>query len=316
MTHSFSLEPWLDYPMGPQLRRFLGISPGDYRGDQAAAPSEARAESFNSFLGQVLEQQLPQDHAEFVDLLEECTAMGLSALAVQLADRCPQFSIDGDFRACLALGSALMMESELDEAVLLLTQAQALVPQESSPYVNLAAICFSVSRDPEALDWIERGLAIDVNNYRLWEILASIYLHEDQATAGERVRQRAERLHSYAGLSLAADIIDPNDRLLKAQYLEDAFNAGARDDDFLIEYTAVLGMAQQFEKIPALVYRVEHIEKKPVHWKLYAHAAQAYLALNKEEEAARLIQRVSLMGEAPAQVLQDLQQVYEEQLQP
>ena len=313
---SFSIEPWVAYPIGPQLRRFLGISPSEYRGDHAPAPTDEQSAAFRSFLSQVFAQQAPQDQGEFVDLLEELTAMGLSSAAVELADLSPQFAIDGEFRACLALGSALMMESELDEALLLLTQAQALVPAESAPYVNLAAIYFSLNRDEEAQHWIERGLQIDVNQFRLWEILASIYLHENREEAGQKLQAKADRLHSYAGLSLAADLIDPNDRLLKAQYLGDAFNAGARDDDFLIEYTAALGLAQQFEKIPQLVWQMEHIEKKSVHWKLYAHAAQAYLALNKEAEAAVLIQRVAQSRDVPSNVLQDLQQIYDEQIQP
>ncbi len=312
-TLSPDVGEWIDFPMGPRLRGYLGISEAEYRGAEAGHPSPERGDAFQAYLDEFMQRQAVEDQAEFVDLLEELTAMGLSASALALAERFPQFSIEGDFRACLALGSALMMESELDEAVQFLVQAQATVPQEIAPYVNLSAIYFALERDSDSMYWADRGLQIDPNNFRLWELVASIYLHEDSKTAGTRVRAKAEQLHSYAGSSLAADMIDPQDKLLKAQYLSDVFNAGAREEEFLVEYTAALGMAQQFEKIPQLVWRLEHLEKKEIHWKLYAHAAQAHLALNQEEQAAHLIKRVSQFNDVPSQVLSDLQEIYDQQ---
>jgi tetratricopeptide (TPR) repeat protein len=309
------LELWNHYPMGPQLRQYLGISDEEYTGDRSQGPDEKNMAAFQDFLMQVVREKPVVSQDLFVDLLEELTSMGLPQVVVALTEQYPQFAIDTDFRACLALGSSLMMIGELDEAVVVMNQAKALVPQELAPYVNLASIAFSQERDADALELIDSGLGIDANNFRLWELAASIYLHEDKATAGERLRSKAMETNSFAGLSLAAEIIDPTDRLLKAELLEEAFNAGARDDDFLIEYTAALGLAQQFEKIPQLVYRIEHIEKKKVHWKLYAHAAQSFLALNKEAEAATLISKAARSPDIPANVLQDLQSVYDEQMQ-
>ncbi|MCX6128557.1 MAG: hypothetical protein NTX25_05755 [Proteobacteria bacterium] len=306
---------WTDYPMGPNLRSYLGIIDAEYSGEHATRPDEDTMLVFQDYLETRFASQQVTDPALFVDLLEELTAMGLSSVTVKLAETHPDLPIDSDFRACLALGSALMMESELEEAEILLKQAQALAPMELAPYVNLASIAFAEERDAEAAHWITQGLNLDPNHFRLWELQASIYLYKDKATAGTRLRSQAEALNSYAGLSLAAEIIDPNDKLLKAQVLEDVFNSGLRDEDFLVEYTAVLGMAQQFEKIPQLVWRLEHLEKKTIHWKLYAHAAQAFLAMNQEEQAAELIRKVSSSGDIPANVLQDLQLVYDEHLQ-
>ncbi|WP_141731457.1 tetratricopeptide repeat protein [Oligoflexus tunisiensis] len=309
------LEHWHHYPMGPQLRQYLGISAGEYTGDRSSRPDEKTMAAFQDFLMQVVREKPVANQELYVDLIEELTSMGLPLVAVAITEQYPQFTIDTDFRACLALGSSLMMLGELDEAIVVMNQAKALAPQELAPYVNLASIAFSQEKDADALELIDSGLGIDPDNFRLWELIASIYLHEDRVTAGDRLRAKATEVNSYAGLSLAAEVIDPNDRLLKAELLEEAFNAGARDDDFLIEYTAALGLAQQFEKIPQLVYRLEHIEKKKVHWKLYAHAAQAFLALNKEAEAATLISKASRSPDIPANVLQDLQSVYDEQMQ-
>ncbi|HET9240551.1 MAG TPA: hypothetical protein VFO10_25025 [Oligoflexus sp.] len=309
------LELWNHYPMGPQLRSYLGVSDEEYTGDRSPRPDERTMAAFQDFLMQVVREKPVANQDLFVDLMEELTSMGLPQVVVALTEHAPGFAIDTDFRACLALGSSLMMIGELDEGAVVMNQAKALVPQELAPYVNLASIAFSQERDSEALELIDSGLGIDPNNFRLWELAASIYLHEDRASAGERLRSKAMETNSFAGLSLAAEIIDPTDRLLKAELLEEAFNAGARDDDFLIEYTAALGLAQQFEKIPQLVYRIEHIEKKKVHWKLYAHAAQAFLAMNKEAEAATLISKASRSPDIPANVLQDLQSVYDEHMQ-
>ncbi len=110
-------------------------------------------------------------------------------------------------------------------------------------------------------------------------------------------------------------MIDPNDRLLKAQLLGDAFNAGARDDEFLVEYTAALGLAEQFEKIPQVLWRLENMEKKTLHWKLFAHGAQAFLAMNQQEQASDLIKKAARSPHIPAKIIEDLQRVYDAELE-
>jgi SpoU rRNA methylase family enzyme len=102
--------------------------------------------AFQDFLMQVVREKPVTSQDIFVDLLEEMTSMGLPQVVIALAEHSPQFAIDTDFRACLALGSSLMMIGELDEAVVVMNQAKALVPQELAPYVNLASIAFSQER--------------------------------------------------------------------------------------------------------------------------------------------------------------------------
>jgi tetratricopeptide (TPR) repeat protein len=299
--------------MGPQLRRYLGITEDEYTGFQTPHPGDDESARFSADLMTLVVERAPADQAEFVDLLEELTSMGLSQVAVQLADSHSQFSIDSDFRACLSLGSSLMMESELEESITLLRQAHALAPMEAAPLVNLAAIHYALEQDQEAMQWAEAGLQLDPNNSRLWELLASLFLVQDKATAADKVKSKAEQFHAYAGYSLAAEVMDPNDKLLKAQLLEEAYSQGIRDDDFLIEYTAALGLAQQFEKIPQLVWRLEHMEKKPVHWKLFVHAAQAYLALDQADQAKQMIALAEHTPGVQAAIINDLKQVYDSQ---
>ncbi|RZA24934.1 MAG: hypothetical protein EOP10_08365, partial [Proteobacteria bacterium] len=286
-----------------------------YRGEHAPAASKEKLDAFSSYLIDYFQDHKPENHGQFVDLIEEMTSMGLSAVVLQFVEINASQPIEGDFRACLALGSSLMLESELDEAALFLRQAQGLAPMELAPYINLVSIYFAMEQDEEAMHWADRALTIDANNEKVWEIIASIYMYADPKTAGEKVRAKAEANLSYAGMSLAAELIDPNDRLLKAQFLGDAFDSGSREDDFLIEYTAALGLAEQFEKIPQILFRLEKMEKKPLHWKLFAHGAQAYLAMNKHDEAQELIQKAARSPHIPAAIIADLQRVYDSDVQ-
>lgn len=311
----FNRADWFDYPMGPHLKSFLQIRESEYRGDNAPPASKERLQEFSSFLIDYFQDHKPENHGQFVDLIEEMTSMGLSGVVMQFVEINADQPVEGDFRACLALGSSLMLESELDEAALFLRQAQGLAPMELAPYVNLVSIYFSMEQDEEAMHWADRALTLDANNPRVWEIIASIYMYQDRATAGEKVRAKADANLSYAGMSLAAELIDPNDRLLKAQLLGDAFDSGSRDDEFLIEYTAALGLAEQFEKIPQILFRLEKMENKALHWKLFAHGAQAYLAMNKQDEAQELIQKASRSPHIPANIVSDLQRVYNADVQ-
>ncbi|MDQ3231025.1 MAG: hypothetical protein M3Q07_04320, partial [Pseudobdellovibrionaceae bacterium] len=154
------LEHWNHYPMGPQLRHYLGVTDEEYTGDHSPRPDERAVTAFRDFLVQVVREKPASDQDQFVDLLEEMTSMGLSSVVVSMAEQHSQFAIDTDFRACLALGSALMMESELDEAAVVMNQAKALAPMELAPYVNLASIAFSQERDSDALKFIDSGLGI------------------------------------------------------------------------------------------------------------------------------------------------------------
>ncbi len=311
----FNRADWFDYPMGPHLKNFLQITDAEYKGENAPPASPERLKEFSSFLIDYFQDHKPANHDQFVDLIEEMTSMGLSAVVVQFVEMNAEQTIEGDFRACLALGSSLMLESELDEAALFLRQAQALAPMELAPYVNLVSIYFSMEQDEEAMNWADKALTVDANHSKVWEYIASMYMYQDRATAGEKVRAKAEANLSYAGMSLAAELIDPNDRLLKAQLLGDAFDAGSRDDEFLIEYTAALGLAEQFEKIPQLIFRLEKMEKKALHWKLFAHGAQAYLAMNKQDEAQELIHKAARSPHIPASIIADLQRVYDADIQ-
>ncbi|MFW7380348.1 MAG: tetratricopeptide repeat protein [Oligoflexus sp.] len=307
-------KKWAHYPMGPNIRRYLGISDEEYQGEHAARPDDEIAAQFADELRQVLSQHIIQDFHEWVDVLEELTAMGLASTVCFLTEEDYRQQADHDFRALLAIGSAYMLESEDELALRYLQKAHELEAGELAPYVNIASIHYAFERDQDARLWAESGLQVDANHHRLWEILASVHLHENPHAAGEQLKTFAERINSYLGLSLAADLIDPDDALLKAQYLESVFQSDKIDADFLIEYTAALGMAKQFEKIPSVIWKAERISGISIPWKVYAHGAQAYLSQEDPQGASSLIDSLKAIDDAPKDLIAELEQARQEML--
>lgn len=305
-------KTWAHYPMGPNLRRYLDISDQNYQGEQQPRPDDETAMQFAEALIPVFAKQPVQDFYEWVDLLEELTAMGLAPTVRFLAEEDYRELADQDFRAQLAIGSAYMLAGEDNLALQFLLKAHELEPSELAPYVNIASIHYAFERDQDARLWAEAGLQVDNNNQRLWEVLASVLLHQDRQAAAEHLKAYAESINSYLGLSLAADIIDPNDALLKAQYLESIYASDQFDAEFLVEYTAALGSAQQFEKIPSVVWKAERIGGISIPWKVYAHGAQAYLAQDNYEGANGFIKNLKAIPDAPKELIEQLEQVSRE----
>lgn len=301
---------WTFYPMGPVTREYLGIT--NYRGHNRR-PTEEEDRAFQAFLAAEFARRPPFNMEECVGLLEELAGMRMGALALKLAEDSRHLPIEEDFRALLALGSASMIEGEWEEAIALLTAAQSKEPAEPAPYNNLAEIFFRLRRQDEAKDWIVKALRLSPNLPRLWEMLAMTLLDADRTGAGEQLLDLARELKSYCGLSIAAEIIAPDDALLKAQWLEERYVAGDRGNPFLIEYTAALGVAKQFQKIAPIVREAEKYGKEVPNWQLFAHAAQAHFALGETDAAAPFVAKVKAAKGVPPQVVQELETVYEQE---
>ena len=72
-------------------------------------------------------------------------------------------------------------------------------------------------------------------------------------------------------------------------------------------------MAQQYEKIPSIIWNLENVDKKPVSWKLWSHVAQAQLAMEQFERADEVIMKLESIEETPANVIKDLKTIYEQE---
>jgi hypothetical protein len=55
----------------------------------------------------------------------------------------------------------------------------------------------------------------------------------------------------------------------------------------LIELTGAYGIAQEFEKIPPIVWQAEKLATKTLPWQLHAHGAQAEAALGAIDRAQK-----------------------------
>jgi tetratricopeptide (TPR) repeat protein len=279
------------YPMGPQLRAYLKIDPAAYRGAAAPRPTAAAAEAMTAYLRRYHDEAPRLGAAAALDLLDELVSMDLPAAATRLAERYPEAVPETDFRAQLALGVASMLLGDLEPAAAHFRAAQAAMPEEPAPYVNLAQILLSQGRLDEAEIWALAGLDAEPNHFALWDLLASLLRDRHGEYMPETLMALAEKRCSWAGLSLAANLISTGDRYLKASLLERLHHQGERDPQFLIELTAAHGVAGDFAKIPPLVWQAERLSTKGLPWQLHVHCAQAQLALGKNDEALAQLEK-------------------------
>jgi hypothetical protein len=109
------------------------------------------------------------------------------------------------------------------------TEAQKLVPAETAPYVNMAQILIHDQRFDEAQHWIEAGLAVDANHCGLWEILAWVFQQQEIPDHPKSLEKMARERNSWAGLSLVADLVAPEEPERKLMFLEGIYNVKALD---------------------------------------------------------------------------------------
>ena len=293
------------FPMGPQIRTWFEIPDTAYEGHENPSPTADELAQFTDAFLMKLEDSSPKDQNHLVDLLEELVGMNLPLLAVKLVDAYPQLFPDSDFRAQLHLGNAAMLVSDLSRAESAFIEAQRLIPEEPAPYVNLTQIyCYDGLLD-KAREWCDAGLNAEPNNPRLWELLAWLEQQDEKARGGNitsvanEISKLAQTKNSWAGMSLACDLKDPEDVGTKVSILETFWDEGCRDTDYLIEFTAVLGMAGRYDRIPMIFWQVEKQSSQGLPWQLSVHLAQAFLGLGREADAKAVLLKLNDMIELP-----------------
>ncbi len=297
-ANNFSISK---FPMGPHLRQWFSISQADYRGFENTTPTAEDLASFSENFLDSLEDRSPQNENHFVDILEELVGMNVPLLAVKFVDSYPSLFPHDDFRAQLHYGNAAMLVGDLARAESAFVTAQKLVPEEPAPYVNLVQIYAHDNLLDKARQWCLAGLDADCENARLWEFAAWLEQNENPTNTnqyvGKKILDLAKQKNSWTGTSLAFDLTNPEDAIGKAQALEAFWNSGARDTKFLIEYTAVLGVAGHYDKIPAIVWHTQK-EEKP-SWQLLLHLAQANLGLGRDDDALEALEKAIKCEDLP-----------------
>jgi tetratricopeptide (TPR) repeat protein len=297
------------YPMGPVLRRFCGISDADYRGDHGNTPTANEQGEFAAWLADLFLDREVTSSAQLTDLIEELVGMDLPQTALRLVAQYPELLSLDDFRTCLQIGNAAMLAGDLDRAEDSFRAAQELIPEEPAPYTNLAQIFLHQGRFDEARTWIEAGLEAEPNNALLWERLASLEHALSESGFAARLLEAAEKRQSWAGMSLASDLVDGGDPLAKFARLDKLYSFGLRDQDFLVELTAVMGAAGKYDAIPQIVWQAQRLGSTQLPWQLWLHLAQAELAMNKAEEcraALRMAETDKLLPEQVRGVIAEL----------
>lgn len=298
------------YPLGPNVAKYLGIDQTESR--KANQLTDSEIERFNERFKHYARQIPVAERESLVSILEELVAMQCGELALKLHSFNHGLAADQDFRGLLALGNAAMLENELEAAKEWLHAANEIDANEIAPYVNLANIYFHEHKDELATDWALAGLKRERNNRRLWELMSLIYQVRYPHMEGEKLKELAHDFDSWAGVSLAALITDADDAMLRVEYLEEFYGQGERDSEFLIEYTAVLGTASQFAKIPLVVLQAERLSESPLPWQLYVHAAQAHLALERPQDAIGFCERANKISELSNSVRQHIAELTKE----
>ncbi|NDE15667.1 hypothetical protein EBZ80_12125 [bacterium] len=312
--------------MGPVLRKYLGVA-GNYRGDIVAleSPSSKVSEDAALVFGQALVNHAADhpvtDGALLVNILEELVTMDMPGAALRMYDAHRSIFPANDFRAQFHLGNAAMLAGSLVQAEQAFSEAQKLVPAETAPYVNMAQILIHDDRLEEARKWIEAGLHVDANHFGLWEMLAWVFRQLEIPDHTKSLECLARELNSWAGQSMCVDLVAPDEPERKLSMLEDFYREGQSSEEFLVEYTAVLGQCGLYDRIAPVIWRSRSGEaakssssgqggaRQEMSWKLQLHLAQAQLATEQyaaARESLEALQNGAGFTGVPASVLESV----------
>lgn len=310
MNQEIRLPQAQNYPMGPNVRRLLGLDDSDYHGHLAKEPpSEDLQRAFIPVLDAAVEASEVPNSMALLDLLEEMVAMDFPAHALRLADLHSELLPHDDCHALVAIGTAAMLVGDLGRAEICFRDAQALDPEDSSAYVNLVQILFQDNRYQEALEWCVAGLNVALNHRKLWEYAAALLQQKHGETAPEELRTFAEKLNSWAGLSMACELQMPGDAHLQAEILGRLYDEGERDLEFLTDYTGALGAAEDYEPIPAIVLQAERFATNGIPWQLLSHSLQAHIARGALAPATSDFEKLQKMSSTPDHIVKAFEQV-------
>jgi tetratricopeptide (TPR) repeat protein len=309
-------DDWSSYPMGPNLRIWLGLETENESSKYRTRPDQTERVGFSDFLLENIQKgpdNTKLDEPQLVDLVDELVAMDLPFVALKLIDSCAVYWHRNHFRGVLAEGIAAMQVEDLERSERCFRLAQGLAPTEPAAYVNLVQIMISQDRLPEARTWCQAGLTAEPNNYNLWDLLAELAGREKAEFSHHDIISAAKEFHSWAGYSLAADLDPDANSQTKAGHLDAFYNHGERSGDFLIEYTGALGAAGHFDRIPQIIWQAEKLASESIPWKLHLHGAQAHLAMNQLDRFAAVIEILRRKSGVPAEVISELEQTYIEE---
>ena len=292
------------YPLGPEIRRWLGLPVAVASPELMARPDPTVKGNVENCLKKLFTKFPVADQSQIVDLLDELVAMDMPQATLELGSINEAHLPTKDFRGHLSMGVAGMLTAQLVVAERHLRLAQRAVPEEPAPYVNMTRLLLHDDRQEEALEWCEAGLEIEPNNFKLWELLPELLRQQGTVHPEDHIAKLAHNLGSWAGLSLAAEVKRPGDINYKLEALREVYHNGERSGPFLVEYTAALGSVGSLREIPPTVLQAEALGSRSsdngLPWQLYLHLAQAYLGINQIEPCLATIKRLKGDAQLPS----------------
>ncbi len=276
------------YPMGPSLRKYLGIDDAEYLGEgpEAHEVIDEVKHQFENLFYNFAKNNLQKNPLAQLEIVEELVGMGLPELASKVAQLSDELIQNTDtFPAHFYLGCAAMSVGDLVEAEERFIKAQQLEPLELAPYLNLARIFSSQNNIESAIRWIEVGLDVESNYHHFWEMLAQLYYQKfGKENFIKFLMETGETKNSWVASSLVGELEKETRPELKYELLKKYYASGERDSNFLMEYTGILGDMEKFEEVLAIITQVQMSLKTKTPWQLVMHLFQAYYALGRDEE--------------------------------
>jgi len=95
----------------------------------------------------------------------------------------------------IEIGLEFERKGNMDEALASFTHANSLWPLEIAPYYRLSEFALRIGDNAKALEWADKGLAVDENNMQLWNIRAIILLKLSRYDEAEAAFMRAIALN-------------------------------------------------------------------------------------------------------------------------
>lgn len=298
--NALSDTAWLAYPMGPRTRRFLGLKEESYVGKFTTEIDDEKKQSFQKKFEESLENCREFDAEDLLALMEELIQMNLPFCAVLLSKHFRETELSRSPRYFICLGAAAMMLGDWAPAESFFKEALELAPEEVSLFVNLSELLYQQERDGEAIEFARKGILLEPNNRRLWDVFASAWAQlEGRELASQRITELGLEARSWLGRTMGKCIVDAEDALLRAQALEECYDEGMTDLELCVDLSGAWGVTQQYAKIPVLLYRLEKLTDQQIPWQIFAHAAQAQLALQKVEAFQEIMDKAITRTQLP-----------------
>lgn len=284
------------YPMGPQVKAFIGAFDDDSRGLVPANEAEFK-ERFKEVL---TSPKRPEDPEQIAAVIDELVAMDQPQLAVDCYQNYKCLPLETGFETVFAVGVAAMLVENLELASEKFKVAQRMNPDEQAPYVNLAQIAIKLDQDAVAKEWVLEGLASIPNSVELWTVFVELCHRATDYVEqiAMDVYSQAKSLASWMGCSIAWEHLQVADGE-KVALFDQFFAEGERDEKFLIEYTGIAGRLGDFGKIQKVIWQLSSGALENLAWIVKSHLAQAYLALGKHEMAKSEFNEVLQIPKCP-----------------